>query len=343
MLRVTSPTPVNEPYLDLMVEAELGKRPRGSRVHVPARSAGCRGRDQRRPGRACAARRRRRPPRPRVPAAPAPQVRAAPAAAARRRLRRASRRHAVAHRAAVQARRRHARADAGRDVQREHRRVRGQQHEPAALGRHRHGARCRDREGDGADRSLARRARAGRRLARRIAIASRVPRPAWKAGARAKRVDASAPRCEDRAAPVAPGRDQVRVSREAGTSRGGAAAAEATVAQNKQLAEANTRIAELEKVVKDLQRATELRNQTMAQAQSQAEAAQGQRPARRRPRADAGARRGRRRPITAPAPVAGAQGRRDADGQGAEPPSRRPSPSRRRSRSRRRNRRRPSR
>jgi len=79
---------------------------------------------------------------------------------------------------------------------------------------------------------------------------------------------------EDRAAPPVAGRDQVRVSREAGAGRG-AGAAETAVAQNKQLAEAQTRIAELEKVVKDLQRATELRSPTMAQAQAQADAAKG--------------------------------------------------------------------
>jgi pilus assembly protein FimV len=73
---------------------------------------------------------------------------------------------------------------------------------------------------------------------------------------------------EDRAAPPSAGRDQVRVSREAGTGRGGAA--ETSVAQNKQLTEAQARIAELEKVVKDLQRATEMRSATMAQAQADA-------------------------------------------------------------------------
>jgi pilus assembly protein FimV len=82
---------------------------------------------------------------------------------------------------------------------------------------------------------------------------------------------------EDRAGAAPAGRDQVRVSREAGTSAGGgrAAAAEDAVARNKQLAEANSRIAELEKTIRDMQRATELRNQALAQAQQGAEAAKG--------------------------------------------------------------------
>ena len=80
---------------------------------------------------------------------------------------------------------------------------------------------------------------------------------------------------EDRAAPPAGARDQVRVSREAGAARGAAGAAETAVAQNKQLAEAQARIAELEKIVKDLQRATEVRSQSMSQAQAQADAAKG--------------------------------------------------------------------
>ncbi|MCL4761254.1 MAG: hypothetical protein KJ018_05620, partial [Burkholderiales bacterium] len=45
--------------------------------------------------------------------------------------------------------------------------------------------------------------------------------------------------------------------------------------QQKQLAEAQARIAELEKLVRELQRATELRNQALAQAQAQADAAKG--------------------------------------------------------------------
>ncbi len=80
---------------------------------------------------------------------------------------------------------------------------------------------------------------------------------------------------EDRAGAAPAGRDQVRVSREAGVGRGGAGAAEDAVARNKQLADANARIAELEKTVKDMQRAMELRSPTLAQAQQQADAAKG--------------------------------------------------------------------
>jgi len=69
---------------------------------------------------------------------------------------------------------------------------------------------------------------------------------------------------------AAPGRDQVRVSREARTGKGGAS--EDAVAQSNQLREAQTRIAELEKMVADMKRTIELRNPTMAQLQGQADA-----------------------------------------------------------------------
>ena len=81
----------------------------------------------------------------------------------------------------------------------------------------------------------------------------------------AGRISAAA---EDRAGAPPAGRDQVRVSREAGVGRGGAA--EDSVARSKQLADANARIAELEKTVRDMQRALELRSQTLAQTQQQA-------------------------------------------------------------------------
>lgn len=98
---------------------------------------------------------------------------------------------------------------------------------------------------------------------------------------------------EDRAGAAPAGRDQVRVSREAGVGRGGAGAAEDAVARNKQLADANARIAELEKTVKDMQRALELRSPTLAQAQQQADAAKGKAAPPLAPVA----------PITAPAPA----------------------------------------
>jgi pilus assembly protein FimV len=79
--------------------------------------------------------------------------------------------------------------------------------------------------------------------------------------------------------PSAPaGRDQLRVSREAGQGKG-AGAAEEAVARDQALKEAQSRIAELEKTLKDLQRAVELKSQTGAQLQAQADAAKGTPPA----------------------------------------------------------------
>ena len=78
---------------------------------------------------------------------------------------------------------------------------------------------------------------------------------------------------DDKAGAVPPGRDQVRISREAGVVAGGAGTAEDAVARNKQLADAQARIAELEKTVRDMQRAVELRSTPLAAAQQQAEAA----------------------------------------------------------------------
>ena len=82
---------------------------------------------------------------------------------------------------------------------------------------------------------------------------------------------------EDQAAPAQAGKDQLRVSREAGKGTG-AGAAEDAAAKDKALREANARVAELEKTVKDLQKAAELRNQTLAELQSRAEAAKGKAP-----------------------------------------------------------------
>src|SRR5438067_6369424 len=69
-----------------------------------------------------------------------------------------------------------------------------------------------------------------------------------------------------------PGRDQLKVSREVGAKAG---VAEERIARDKQLSEAQTRIAALEKTVRDLQRTIELKNESLAQVQSQAEAAKG--------------------------------------------------------------------
>jgi len=81
---------------------------------------------------------------------------------------------------------------------------------------------------------------------------------------------------EENGQPAQPGKDQLRVSREAGKGAvAGAAVAEELASKDKALAEANSRIAQLEATLKDMQKATELRSQTMADLQKQAEANQG--------------------------------------------------------------------
>jgi pilus assembly protein FimV len=81
---------------------------------------------------------------------------------------------------------------------------------------------------------------------------------------------------EDKAAPAQNGKDQLRVSREAGKGTGGAGTAagqaEDSTAKEKALRDANSRIAELEKTLKDMQRAVELKSQAMADLQRQADA-----------------------------------------------------------------------
>jgi pilus assembly protein FimV len=84
---------------------------------------------------------------------------------------------------------------------------------------------------------------------------------------------------EEKGAAPRPGQDQLRVSREAGKgAAAGAAQAEEIAAKDKALREANTRIADLEKTLKDMQKAVELKSQTMADAQKQAEAAKVETP-----------------------------------------------------------------
>jgi pilus assembly protein FimV len=85
---------------------------------------------------------------------------------------------------------------------------------------------------------------------------------------------------EDKASAAQPGKDQLRVSREAGKgAAAGTGLAEDLAAKEKALSEANSRVAELEKTVRDLQRAVELKNQTMSSLQASAEAAKGKAPA----------------------------------------------------------------
>ena len=87
---------------------------------------------------------------------------------------------------------------------------------------------------------------------------------------------------EEKVPAVPPGRDQLKVSREAvpAPAAGAAAApaAEEMIARDKALKEAQARIGELEKTLKDLQKAIELRGQTGAQLQAQADAAKGKAP-----------------------------------------------------------------
>jgi pilus assembly protein FimV len=78
---------------------------------------------------------------------------------------------------------------------------------------------------------------------------------------------------EEKTPAAPPGRDQLKVSREASTGK--AAAAEQSVASTQQLKDAQTRIADLEKTLKSLQQAVDLKNQTLAQLQAQSEAAKG--------------------------------------------------------------------
>ncbi|HJU24078.1 MAG TPA: FimV/HubP family polar landmark protein, partial [Casimicrobiaceae bacterium] len=79
---------------------------------------------------------------------------------------------------------------------------------------------------------------------------------------------------EERTPSAAPGSDKLRVSREAGTGKGGGAAEDA-IARDQQLKDAQARIAALEKTISELQRAVDLKNQTLAQLQTQAETAKG--------------------------------------------------------------------
>ena len=83
---------------------------------------------------------------------------------------------------------------------------------------------------------------------------------------------------EEKAPAAPPGRDQLKVSREAGVGKGAGVATEDAIARDKQIKDAQVRIAELEKTLKDLQRAVELKSQTMAQLQAQADAAKGKAP-----------------------------------------------------------------
>ncbi|MEJ7670374.1 MAG: FimV/HubP family polar landmark protein [Casimicrobiaceae bacterium] len=74
----------------------------------------------------------------------------------------------------------------------------------------------------------------------------------------------------ERVPAVRPGSDQLQVSKEARTGKA-AGVSETAIARDAQMREAQARIAELERTLKDLQRAVELKNQTLAQLQAQAD------------------------------------------------------------------------
>ena len=67
--------------------------------------------------------------------------------------------------------------------------------------------------------------------------------------------------------------DKLEVSRDAVAGKG--VAAEETIARGRELNDAETRIAQLEKTVAEMQKALDLKNQTLAQLQGQAEATKG--------------------------------------------------------------------
>ena len=98
--------------------------------------------------------------------------------------------------------------------------------------------------------------------------------PASAAGAARETSGRIGAAAEERTPAGAPGSDKLRVSRAAGRGAGGSAAEDA-IARDQQLKDAQTRIAALEKTLAEMQRAVELKNQTLAQLQAQADAAAG--------------------------------------------------------------------
>ena len=83
---------------------------------------------------------------------------------------------------------------------------------------------------------------------------------------------------EEKVPAAVPGRDQLKVSPQAGKGAVTSPGAEEVIARDKALKEAQNRIGELEKTLKDLQRALELKGQTGAQLQAQADVAKGKAP-----------------------------------------------------------------
>lgn len=104
------------------------------------------------------------------------------------------------------------------------------------------------------------------------AVADEVPKDEAPKQAVAGKI---APKVEEKAPAPAPGKDKLEVSRtESGKMQGRIAALEEDlVARDKAVKEANSRVAELEKNLNELKKLAELKSQAAAQAQQQAEAA----------------------------------------------------------------------
>jgi len=126
--------------------------------------------------------------------------------------------------------------------------------------------------------------------------------PAASGGASRETAGRIGPAVAETTPAAPPGRDQLKVSREANAKAG---VAEERIARDKQLTEAQARIAALEKTVRDLQRTIEIKNESLAQVQSQADASKGKAP---EPGKDAAV-------VAPPPPVAAAP----ATGQAVEP------------------------
>jgi pilus assembly protein FimV len=82
---------------------------------------------------------------------------------------------------------------------------------------------------------------------------------------------------EEPATPASESQDKLKLSNNAGADKGGAGATsvEDKIARDKSVAEANARVKELERNVGDLQKLLEVKNQNLAEQQKQAEAAPG--------------------------------------------------------------------
>ena len=271
---------MNEPYLDLMVEVNWSSgrvvRDYTFLLDPPGAPTDVAQVEPITPMRAPAAPASRAQPRRPPPLAPMPRL---PRRAPRGRcVHGQAWRHAVQDRQGVQAGNGDARPDAGRAVQEQPGRVRRRQHEPAALGRDHHDSRTRSthRRRSPAKPRRSCKVQSADWRAYRDRVAGAAPM-ADEAGGRVAggKIGTTV---EDKTPAARPGSDQLKVSKDAGVGKG-SGAAESAVAQAAALKEAQSRIADLEKTLKDLQRAVELKNQTMAQLQTQSDAAKGKAPA----------------------------------------------------------------